>query len=169
MFALDNAVLDQVVDDDLYLPLQCHLVCLEMNFRAGGRLVRIVDSGEVLYLACAGLLVQSLRIAFLSYLEGTVDKYLNELQVGRLVQFAHLVPIFLVWTDKARQRNRTGIAKKFGYLADTTDIFLAIFFRETEILVDAESNVVAIQQLGKLADIPQRLFKRNGNRALAAA
>ena len=43
---------------------------------AGGRLIGAVDAGEVLEGARTGLLVETLRITLLSFLDRRIDKYL---------------------------------------------------------------------------------------------
>lgn len=50
------------------------------------------------------------------------------------------------------------------YLCNTTDVFLAILGRESQILVQAKSNIVSIQSVGCKSKVEQMLLKcrRNG-------
>jgi hypothetical protein len=94
---------------------------------------------------------------------------LDERESGRFVQRAHFVAIRLVRADEARQRDRAGIAEELGDLADAPDVLLAVLLGESQVLVDAHADVVAVETIGELAHLKERALQRNGDRALAAA
>ena len=140
-----------------------------MNFRVGGRLVGVVDSREVSDLACAGALVQSFRIPAFGLAQRAVHEHLYKPQVGILMQPANFVPVGRVGADEGGQRNRASVAKEFRDLSDTTNVFPAVRFGETEVLVDAQAHVVAVEAVRQLASPEQRALQGDGDGALAAA
>jgi hypothetical protein len=54
-----------------------------------------------------------------------------------------------------------------SYLSDTPDVLLPVLGREAKVLVQAESDVVAIQSVGLETKVEEVLLKRNGDGGLA--
>jgi len=51
-------------------------------------------------------------------------------------------------------------------LADATNVLIAILFREAEVFVESEADVVAVEAVGELAEMKQMLLERGGDRRL---
>lgn len=51
--------------------------------------------------------------------------------------------------DKAGDANEPSVGEQFGHLSDTTDVFLAVFGREAQVLVQAVADVVSIQRVAR--------------------
>lgn len=55
-----------------------------------------------------------------------------------------------MFSDLAERRNETGdahqpsVSKQFGNLSNTTDVLLAVYRREAQILVQAVTNIVSV-------------------------
>lgn len=47
--------------------------------------------------------------------------------------------------DETGDANKPSISKQFGHLSNTTDVLLAVFRSEAQILVQAMANVVSVQ------------------------
>jgi len=52
------------------------------------------------------------------------------------------------------------------HLADTTNVLIAILFGKTEVFVESEADVVAVETVGELAEMKQMLLERGGDRRL---
>ena len=85
------------------------------------------------------------------------------------MKFAHAVAIGAVGADKTGQSEHAAVGKQLGDLADATDVLGAIARGKTEIPVDAQAHIVAIQAVGEHAALVQRALKGHGNGALTAA
>ncbi|CCF32536.1 hypothetical protein CH063_04912 [Colletotrichum higginsianum] len=73
-----------------------------------------------------------------------------------------------VFADMSEITDSVGERRGFGaYLCDATDVLVAVLFGETEVLVEPEPNVVAIQTVGGNSQVQQMLFKGGGNGRLA--
>jgi hypothetical protein len=75
---LQQTLLVQVVGDDLDGLLDAGLLAVNVDLRVLGSLVGSADASELLDLAGASLLVQTLGVALLSLLNGDVDEDLDE-------------------------------------------------------------------------------------------
>lgn len=75
---LQQTLLLQVVGDDLHGLLDAGLLAVNVDLRVLGSLVGSADAGELLDLASASLLVQTLGVALLSLLDGNVNEDLDE-------------------------------------------------------------------------------------------
>ena len=53
------------------------------------------------------------------------------------------------------------------YLSDTPDVLLPVLGRETKVLVQAESDVVAIESVGLKTEVEEVLLESNGDGGLA--
>ena len=152
MAAQNYFFIDQVVDNNRDLFLKRHFVRLEMDFRILRRFVRIVDAGEILDLTRTRLFVQALRVTFFGYSQRAINKNLYEIQACLRVQAANLIAVGLVRADKARQGNCALVSKQFRDFANTPNIFRAVRFRKTEVLVYAETDIVPVQSIRKLPE-----------------
>ena len=129
-----------------------------MNVDLGlqGLLVWSTDAGELGNFSLTGLFVKTLGITLLSDLDGNVDPNLDEGDTGittgplSLVQLTGQVAISSVWADEAGDGDGGGIGEEFGDLGDTADVLFPVLGRETEIFVQAEADVVAIEAIGGL-------------------
>jgi hypothetical protein len=76
--SLQQTLLVQVVGDDLDSLLNAGLLAVNVDLRVLGSLVGSADASELLDLASASLLVQTLGVALLSLLDGNVNEDLDE-------------------------------------------------------------------------------------------
>ena len=127
-----------------------------MDLRVLGWLVRRVDAGEILELAAARFLVETFRVAFLGFLERSVDEHLEEF--ARLHQFAREPPFGTEGRNEGHQDDESGVdhqLRHFGYAANVLD---AVCIGEAEILVQSMAHVVAIENIGVATDRMQSLL-----------
>lgn len=75
---LQQTLLLQVVGDDLHGLLDAGLLAVDVDLRVLGSLVGRTDTSELLDLAGASLLVQTLGVALLGLLNGNVNEDLDE-------------------------------------------------------------------------------------------
>jgi hypothetical protein len=54
-----------------------------------------------------------------------------------------------------------------SYLSNTPDVLLSVLRREAKVLVQAESDVVAIESVGLETEVEEVLLERNGDGGLA--
>lgn len=127
------------------------------------------DTGELLDLTSLRLLVQTLRISVLASLDASIDKDLNERQFGdvSLVQLPCDLTVSLVRRDERSDGDSGGGGEEKRNFRDTTNILLAIPGRETEVLVQAETDVVAIETVGRLVEREKVLFESGCDGRLA--
>jgi hypothetical protein len=99
------------------------LLAINQNFRLLRLLIRRADASELLDLARARLLIQSLGIPLLRRLDGDVDENLDEGQGfvflvgrGRGVQAACYLAVGFVWRDEGGDGNGGAIGEEFGDL-----------------------------------------------------
>lgn len=68
------------------------------------------------------------------------------------------LPLLLNWTWKALIGS---------YLRDTSNVLVAVLLREAEILVQAESHIVAVQTVGGNTKVEEMLLQGSGHSGLA--
>ena len=132
-----------------------------------GRLVRSVDPGEALDLARACARVEALGISPLAFLDGRVDEHLDERQVGLLVRLAQVRAIGRQRRDQRDHRDRSGVRHQPRHLSDAADVLGAVARREPEILGQPVSDVVAVEQVRRLAAVDETAFELDRDRRLA--
>ena len=64
---------------------------------------------------------------------------------------------------------KPGVRHQAGHFGHATDVLDAVSFREAEILVEAVTHVVAVEQVGVPPERVQPLFQQVGNGRLAGA
>lgn len=94
---------------------------MNMNFWLLRRLIRGADTGEFFDLAGLGLLVETLGVALLGFLDGHVDENFDEGQrgVGVLgvgVEFAGELAVGFVGGDEGGEGDGCGVGEEFGDL-----------------------------------------------------
>ncbi|TLS23288.1 uncharacterized protein PpBr36_05932 [Pyricularia pennisetigena] len=170
---LDQALVLQPLDNLSDTLLNRVLMGLDGDFRVLWCLVRGRDAGELLDFSGAGLLVQTLGVALLSDLDGDVDVDLDELERlvallrGLGVQLPGRLPVGAVRRDEGRQRHDGAVGKQLGHLGDPADVFVAVLFREAQVLVEPEPHVVAVEPVRRQAQVQQVLLQRRRHRRLA--
>ena len=124
--------------------------------------------GELRDLAGARLLVEPLRVARLAGLEGGRDVHLDEVARPR--------------RSPARRRGPRGtgemkevstitprVGEQLRDLGDAADVLGAVLGREAEVLVQAVADVVAVEHVGELAPLDERLLRGHRDRRLPGA
>ena len=136
--------------------------------RLGG-LVGVINTGEILDLSRAGLLVKAFGVTFFRGLEAAVHEYLDKRHVVGFVEFTHDLAIRQIWADKAAQDDYATVYEQLGHFTYPADVLGAVFSAETQILVDAETNVVAIESVHEHAALIERLLQCHRDSAFARA
>ena len=117
--------------------------------------------------APAGLGVEALRIAALALLDRGVDEHLDEPQSGRVVHGTGAVAARPVRADHRHESDDAGIGEQPGDLADPADVLVAVLGGEPEIAVDAEPQVVTVEEVRRLPGRDQQPFDLGRHRGLA--
>ena len=125
------------------------------------------DAGELRDLAGAGLLVEALRVAPLAGLERRVDVHLDE--VARREERPGRVAVRAVGRDERGQHEHAAVGEELRDLADAADVLGAVGGREAEVLVQPVAHVVAVEHVGEVAALDQRVLGGHRDRRLAGA
>lgn len=137
---------------------------LNVNLGLLRSLVRSRDTSEILNDTSTSLLVQSLGVTLLSNLNGNINVHLDERQTGLLtrggdlVQSAGGVTVLLVGGDERGNGDRGGISEELSDLSDTADVLVTVSLAESEVLVQSETDVVAIEAVGVDAAVADELL-----------
>lgn len=170
--ALDVALFAQPVCNLRNTLLDRVLVRLDGNLRLQRLLVGRRDARKLLDLARARLLVQALGIALLGDLERHVDKDLDKgnglVAVLRLgVQLAGEIAVGAVRRDEGGDGDGGRVGEQLGHLADAADVLVAVLFREAQVLVEPEAHVVAVEAVGRQAQVQEMLLQGRGDGGFA--
>ena len=122
-----------------------------MNLRVGRCLVRSGDTSELLNNTLTSLLVQTLGVTLLGNLNGDINIDLDERQTGLLAGGNGLVQLtgsVTVGRDERSDGDGVGVGEQLGNLGNATDVLVPVGLAESEVLVQSEADVVAIQTVG---------------------
>lgn len=125
-----------------------------MNLRVGRCLIRGGDTSELLNNTLTSLLVQTLGVTLLSNLNGDINIDLDERQTGllaggsSLVQLTGSVTILAVGRDERSDGDGVGVGEQLGNLGNATDVLVTVGLAESEVLVQSEADVIAVQTVG---------------------
>mmetsp|Transcript_18564 Transcript_18564/g.48506 ORF Transcript_18564/g.48506 Transcript_18564/m.48506 type:complete len:266 (+) Transcript_18564:1382-2179(+) len=132
-----------------------------------GLLIGIVNASEALDLTRACSLVQALGVALLAHLDGDLHEHLQEVALRHTL--THLHAVRLVRRDEAHKSDGAVLSKKLGHLANAADVLLAVLGRKAKVLVQAMTDVIAVQVDSELAQLAQGVLQGAGDGALTAA
>lgn len=118
---LQQTLLLQVVGDDLDSLLNAGLLAVDVDLCVLRGLVRSADASELLDLARASLLVQTLGVALLSLLNGNVNEDLDEGKrslavLGVVVEITGDLTVGLVGRDEGGKSNGGAVGEELGDL-----------------------------------------------------
>ena len=118
---LQQTLLLEVVGDDLDSLLHAGLLAVNVDLCVLGSLVRSADASELLDLASASLLVQTLGIALLGLLNGNVNEDLDEgerrlVVLGVVVEVAGDLAVGLVGGDERGEGDGGAVGEELGDL-----------------------------------------------------
>ena len=82
---------------------------------------------------------------------------------------AHLVAVGAVRRDEGRERDDAGVGEELRDLADAADVLGAVLGREAEVLVEAVADVVAVEDVGAHAALPEALLEVDRDGRFAGA
>jgi hypothetical protein len=121
---LQQTLLLEVVGDDLDSLLHAGLLAVDVDLCVLGSLVRSADASELLDLAGASLLVQTLGVALLSLLNGNVNEDLDEgkrrlVVLGVVVEITGDLAVGLVGGDKGGEGDGGAVGEELGDLLGT--------------------------------------------------
>ena len=119
--SLEQALILKVLGDDSNSLFHAGLLRVDVNLWVLWSLVWSADTGELLDLACSGLLVQALWISLLGLFHGDVDEDLDEWErgvgVGGVgVEFSCEVAVGFVGGDEGGEGEGGGIGEELGDL-----------------------------------------------------
>lgn len=77
------------------------------------------------------------------------------------------VTIVSEWRDKTTNGYLATVGKQFCYFGHTSNILLTIILAETQILIEARTNVVTVQSIRGNSVRHQKRFQFEGNRCFA--
>lgn len=173
LFLVEVALLVKPLDNLCNTLLDRVLVGLDSDLSLLGLLVRSRDTSEILDLASASLLVETLGVTLLSNLERHVNVDLDEgdgllAALGSLfVKITGDLAIRSVGGDEGGDGDGGGVSKELGDLGDTANVLVAVGLRETKILVKTETDVVAVEAVGGDTKVKEMLLESSGNGGLA--
>ena len=130
------------------------------------RFIRRIDAREALDLAGSGARIQTLRVTPLALLHRGVDEHLEERQVRLLVRVAQVIAVRGQGEDQRHHRDRPRVGHQARHLADATDVLRALGRRESEVLGEPVPDVVAVEQIRRLAALHQAALESHRDRRL---
>lgn len=155
-------------------------MAVDLDLRLLRLLVRSTNASELLDDTLASLLVQALGISLLRNLDGDVNVDLDERKAGAivlairalgrsLVDLPGEVAVLSVRTDERCNGNGSAVSEELGDLGDTADVLVAILLGESEVGVQTEANVVAVETVcGEVVGtVDESLLKSNSDCGLA--
>ena len=163
----DDLLLLQVGDNGADTLLDGLLVGVEVDLRVFWGLVRVVNAREVPDKSLPGLLVEALWVSLLGDGERHVDKDLDEREVSLLVELSGRVSVCPVWRDEGGQRDHARVGKELRHLRDPSDVLVSVLLAETQVLVQAETDVVTVESVALDAILQELLLKGARHRTLA--
>lgn len=109
----------------------------------GGR-----DSSELLDLSSLSLLVQTLRITLLNNRQGCVRIHLHKRKSCLVVQLPGRITVRNVGANKGRNSNLRRVSKELRNLGNAANVLCPGLRPKSEILVQTEPDVVAVETVG---------------------
>src|SRR5688500_13764450 len=119
------------------------LIGLEDEIGGVGRLVRVRDAGELLYLPGESLLVEALDVPLRAHLQRSIDEDLDEVYDPA----PHLVPRLLVRRDGADDHTHPVAREQVRHKADPEHVDVAIIPGESEAFGQVGPHDVPVQDL----------------------
>lgn len=167
-------LLIQIRDNLPHGLLHADSIVPDMNLRLNRRLIRRTDARKLLDHPLPGLLVQTLGIPLLRHLDRHIDIHLHERQTraltlrGSLVQLPRLVPVRAVGGDERGDGDAGAVGEELRDLRDAADVLVAVLLGESEVLVQPEADVVAVETVrGDLAVAEELVLEFHGDGGFA--
>ncbi len=157
----------QIFDDRLGRLLGRVLRRVDVDLGTLRRFVRRIDAGEVLELATTGLLVQPLNVAVFGDRQWRID--VNLVELARLEQAARHAALGPERRDERHHHDEARIGHQLADFGDSPDVLDPVRIREAQVTVQAVADVVAVEQVGVLAEGEQALLDQVGDGRLAGA
>ena len=130
-----------------------------------GSLERSAHSGKILDLATTGTGIKALDIALLADAQRGADINLMKIVLADNPG-GHLTEL-VGRADECGNGHNAGIYKQLAHFGNTADVFHTVLFRETEIAVDARTDIVAVENAAKNAALVQFALQTQSDGALA--
>lgn len=73
----------------------------------------------------------------------------------RLMQLPSSLSIFSVRADETGDGDRTAIGEEFRHFGDAADVFVSVFLAESKVLIQSETDVVAVEPVGGEAAVQE--------------
>ena len=143
---VEDTLSGHVVDDLGLTSIEAERTSVDVESGASGSLIRVRDTGELWDDTSAGLGIESLDITALTDFEGSADVALVEFETSSLVDLLGEISVSGVWADEGDEDDLTGKAEELGDFGNTTDVLGTVFLGEAEVLVEASSDDIAIEE-----------------------
>lgn len=164
----------QILNNLPHSLLNRQIIILNMNLGLLRRLIRRTHTSKLLNNAIPGLLIQTLRIPLLSHLNGDINVDLQKRQPliltggSDLMQGPGGVTVRLVGRDKRGDGDGRAVREQLGHFGYPPDVLVAVFLAESQVLVQPEPDVVAVETVGGDIALAQELVLQfDGDRRLA--
>ena len=108
-----------------------------------------IDARHVGQLPITGLFVQAFRVTLLAHFQRRIDKHFNEILIA--YQFSCHLALSTERADEGGHHDQAGIHHQFGHFGHPANVFYAVSVRKTQVLVQSLTDVVAIEDVGALA------------------
>jgi len=149
----------QVAEDAHGALLRAQLARVYPEFWFVRRFVRVVDAGEILEFASAGLLVEPLGVPLFAHLDGRVHEHFHEEKPGFVVDLPRDVAVLPVRGYEARHGDEAGVGEELRHFAYTADVFLAVFGGKAQVVVEPVADVVAVKDVGEPVSLDQGVLE----------
>lgn len=157
----------QELEDGLYALFQRLLVGFDFQRRVGRWLIGGINASEAFNLAGSCFFIKPFDIPGFADFQWCIDVNFEEVFVPDNLP-GH-VSYFHRWADEGIQRDNAAVEVQPGDFRNAADIFLPVFRAETEVVINAAADVVAIEHLRKETIIIKVAFQMLSNRAFARA
>lgn len=154
-----DAYLDTLLDRDL--------VGADMDLGVDGGLIGGRDASKLLDLTSLGLFVQTLGITLFNYRQGCVRIHLHKWNSCLVVQLPGCITVGNVWADKGRNCNLRRVGKELRHLGNAANVLCPGLGAKSEILVQTEADVVAVETIGGNLERYQVLLQSRGKSRLS--
>src|SRR5207245_3915705 len=155
----------QLVDHPCHRLAHALLRRIARDLRSKRLFVRVAHTGEVGDLAGDRLAVKAFDVALDERVQRAAGEDLDE--VGRLA--AHLIAHVTVGGDRRGDRNSSAPRDQARYVADATDVGVAVLLGEAQSFGEVGTDLVAVEQLGVAPATRELRLERGRDRGFARA
>ena len=153
-------MVDDGIKDDVYGVFNAGDRGVDFHIRVSRSFERGGDPRKILDLTGTCPLVEPFYIARFANFQGRVEEDLNEVFFPD--DAAGQGTYFVGGTNEGADGDHPGVYKQLGYLGDAPYVFKAVFFAESQVVIDAGPDVIPVQYLAKEAPEEELLLQVRG-------